>query len=148
MVPCSDLNAERFGCPIRHTSLAASLFQEQFPRPCEVGEEVRFEPESELRVGDQVGQLRAVRLDRGPLPFEHLRRYMDEIVTVSEDSMAHAMRELAHRARLVIEPSGAAAMGAHLAGSVRQSDADDARVVILSGENVDPDLFVRILAEG
>ena len=48
----------------------------------------------------------------GPLPFEHLRRFMDEIVTVTEDEMADAMRELAHRARLVVEPSGAASMAA------------------------------------
>jgi threonine dehydratase len=81
----------------------------------------------------------------GPLPFEHLRRFMDGIVTVSEDEMAEAMRQLAHRARLVIEPSGAAAMGAHLAGSVPRVDGDDARVVILSGGNVDPDMFIRIL---
>ncbi|MBA2632102.1 MAG: pyridoxal-phosphate dependent enzyme, partial [Chloroflexi bacterium] len=81
----------------------------------------------------------------GPLPFEHLRRFMDEIVTVSEDGMADAMRQLAKLARLVVEPSGAAAMGAHLAGSVPRSDGDDARVVILSGGNVDPDLYLRIL---
>src|SRR6186997_1638308 len=53
----------------------------------------------------------------GPLPFEHLRRFMDEIVTVTEDQMADAMRQLARRGRLVVEPSGAAAMGAHLAGA-------------------------------
>jgi len=81
----------------------------------------------------------------GPLPFEHLRRCMDEIVTVSEDGMADALRQLAKLARLVVEPSGAAAMGAHLAGSVPRSDGDDARVVILSGGNVDPDLYLRIL---
>ncbi len=51
----------------------------------------------------------------GPLPFEHLLRYLDGIVTVSEDEMAEAMRQLARRARLVVEPSGAAAMAAHLA---------------------------------
>ena len=33
----------------------------------------------------------------GPLPFEHLRRFMDEIVTVSEDELADAMRQLAHQ---------------------------------------------------
>ncbi|CAN5162661.1 threonine/serine dehydratase [soil metagenome] len=82
----------------------------------------------------------------GPLPFEHLRRFMDEIVTVAEDEMAEAMRQLARRARLVIEPSGAAAMGAHLAGSVPRPDGDDARVVILSGGNVDPELYLRILS--
>jgi threonine dehydratase len=82
----------------------------------------------------------------GLLPFEHLRRFMDAIVTVSEDGMADAMRQLARRARLVVEPSGAAAMGAHLAGSVPRVDGDDRRVVILSGGNVDPELFVRILS--
>jgi threonine dehydratase len=46
----------------------------------------------------------------------------------------------------VIEPSGAAAMGAHLAGSVPRAPGDDQRVVILSGGNVDPELFLRILA--
>src|SRR5918994_5414020 len=72
----------------------------------------------------------------GKLPFEHLRRFMDEIVTVSEDEMADAMRQVATRARLVVEPSGAAAMGAHLAGTVPRSEGDDARVVVLSGGNV------------
>jgi threonine dehydratase len=84
----------------------------------------------------------------GPLPFEHLRRFMDEIVTVSEDGMADAMRQLASRARLVVEPSGAAAMGAHLAGSVPRADGDDARVIVVSGGNVDPELYLRILGGG
>jgi threonine dehydratase len=84
----------------------------------------------------------------GPLPFEHLRRFMDEIVTVSEDEMAEAMRQLASRARLVVEPSGAAAMAAHLAGSVPRAEGDDARVVVISGGNVDPDLYLRILGGG
>ena len=97
------------------------------------------------QTGPHDGRRPAHELAR-PLPFEHLRRFMDEIVTVTEDEMADAMRQLATRARLVVEPSGAAAMGAHLAGSVPRSEDDDARVVVLSGGNVDPDLFVRILA--
>src|SRR5918996_2593642 len=36
----------------------------------------------------------------GLLPFEHLRRFCDGIVTVSEEGMAEAMRQLAQRARL------------------------------------------------
>ncbi len=82
----------------------------------------------------------------GPLPFEHLRRFMDEIVTVTEDQMAAAIRQLASRARLVVEPSGAAAMGAHLAGSAPRAAGDDARVVVISGGNVDPELYAEILA--
>ncbi len=84
----------------------------------------------------------------GPLPFEHLREFLDEVVTVSEEEIAEAMRALAHRARLVIEPSGAAAMAAHLAGRLGQPAGDDARVVILSGGNIDPDRFLEILSGG
>jgi threonine dehydratase len=80
----------------------------------------------------------------GPLPFEHLLRYCDGIVTVSEEEMAEAMRQLASRARLVVEPSGAAAMAAHLFDRVPRLDSD-VRVVVISGGNVDPELYARIL---
>jgi threonine dehydratase len=81
----------------------------------------------------------------GRLPVEHLRRDMDEIVTVSEAEIADAIRQLARRARLVVEPSGAAAMAAHLAGRAPQTDDDAARVIVISGGNVDPERFVEIL---
>jgi threo-3-hydroxy-L-aspartate ammonia-lyase len=82
----------------------------------------------------------------GQLPFEHLRRYLDEIVTVSEDEIGEAMRQLAARGRLVVEPSGAATMAAELAGAASRTDGDDARVIVVSGGNVDPDLYRRILS--
>ncbi len=79
----------------------------------------------------------------GPLPFVHLRAFMERIVTVSEDEIADAMRQLAVRARLVVEPSGAVGMAAHLAGRV--PDDGEPRVIVISGGNVDPDLYMRIL---
>ena len=82
----------------------------------------------------------------GPLPFEHLRRFMDEIVTATEEGMADAMRQLARRARLVVEPSGAVAMAAHLADAAPRRAGDDARVIVISGGNVDADLYLRVLA--
>ncbi|MGH2416873.1 MAG: threonine ammonia-lyase, partial [Candidatus Limnocylindria bacterium] len=82
----------------------------------------------------------------GWLPFLHLRRYMDEIVTVSEEGMAEAMRQLATRARLVVEPSGAAAMAAHLSGAAPQPEGDDQRVIVSSGGNVDAAAFAAILS--
>ncbi len=105
------------------------------------GHIVTWPPGQTLRTmadGLRVGHL-------GALPFEHLRRYMDEIVTVSEAQMASAMRELTARARLVIEPSGAASMAAHLSGAAARPAGDDRRVVILSGGNIDPDHLLRIL---
>jgi threonine dehydratase len=81
----------------------------------------------------------------GWLPFLHLRRFMDEIVTVTEDEMAEAMRQLATRARLVVEASGAAGMAAHLSGAAPQPEGDDNRVIVISGGNVDPLAFAEIL---
>ncbi|HET6380293.1 MAG TPA: threonine/serine dehydratase [candidate division Zixibacteria bacterium] len=82
----------------------------------------------------------------GWLPFVHLRRYMDEIVTVSEQAMTDAIRRLASGARLVVEPSGAAAMAAHLSGTAPQPDGDDHRVIVISGGNIDPRGLAEILA--
>jgi threonine dehydratase len=84
----------------------------------------------------------------GRLPFEHLRRFVDEIATVSEDELTDAMRQLAGRGRLVVAPCGAAAMAAHISGRVPQGDDDNARVVVISGGNVDPRRFAEILAAG
>ncbi|HET7684810.1 MAG TPA: threonine/serine dehydratase [Candidatus Limnocylindria bacterium] len=105
------------------------------------GKIVAWPAEQTLRTmadGLRVGHL-------GQLPWEHIRRYVDEIVTVSEAQIADAMRQLAARARLVVEPSGAASMAAHLVGAAERRDGDDRRVVILSGGNVDPERFLRIL---
>ncbi|HET7141288.1 MAG TPA: pyridoxal-phosphate dependent enzyme [Candidatus Limnocylindria bacterium] len=82
----------------------------------------------------------------GRLPFIHLRRYMDEIVTVAEEQLLEAIRQLASGARLVAEPSGAAAMAAHLSGAAPQPVGDDHRVVVISGGNLDPRTFAEILA--
>jgi threonine dehydratase len=81
----------------------------------------------------------------GWLPFLHLRRFMDEIVTVSEEEMAEAMRQLAARGRLVVEASGAAGMAAHLSTAAPQPEGDDHRVIVISGGNVDPVVFAEIL---
>jgi threonine dehydratase len=82
----------------------------------------------------------------GRLPFMHLRRYMDEIVTVSEEQMLDAIRRLAAGARLVVEPSGAVGMAAHLSGAASQPAGDDHRVIVISGGNLDPRGFAEILA--
>jgi threo-3-hydroxy-L-aspartate ammonia-lyase len=79
----------------------------------------------------------------GPLPFVHLRAFMERIVTVTEAEVADAMRQLALRARLVVEPSGAVGMAAHLSG--RTPAVEGPRVIVISGGNVDPELYSRVL---
>ena len=78
----------------------------------------------------------------GDLPFAHLSRYLDEIVTVTEDEIIDAVRHLATRAHLVAEPSGATALAAHLSG---RAGTDAARVVIVSGGNIDAERYAGIV---
>ena len=83
----------------------------------------------------------------GRIPFEHLRRYLDGIVTVSEDEIARAMVRASREARLVLEPSGATALAAWLFRApalARQGPV----VCILSGGNVDPARYDELLARG
>ncbi len=78
--------------------------------------------------------------------FAHLRARLDEIVTVTEEEIAHAVARLAHGARLVAEPSGALAAAAILAGRVTTTPGrPEATVAVVSGGNVDPELFVRMV---
>ena len=72
----------------------------------------------------------------GALPLAIAREAVDEIVTVTEDEIVEAMRLLLTRAKLYVEGSGAAPVGALLANKVRFPPG--ARVVaIVSGGNVD-----------
>jgi threonine dehydratase len=105
------------------------------------GEIVRWD--ASLTTRTEADGLRVEQL--GWLPFLHLRRYMDEIVTVSEEQMLDAIRQLASGARLVVEASGAAGMAAHLAGVAPRADGDDQRVVVISGGNLDLGRFAEIL---
>ena len=66
---------------------------------------------------------------------------MDEIVTVSEEQIADAMRRIAQEARLVAEPSGAVAA----AGALAHATEPGRTVAIVSGGNVDPALYASIL---
>lgn len=82
----------------------------------------------------------------GRIPFAILRRLLDGVVTVSEDDIKVAMLEAATRARIVAEPSGAlpiAAWRRHKADLPAEGDT----VMVVSGGNVDPDLYRRFLAE-
>ncbi|MGZ6341280.1 MAG: threonine ammonia-lyase [Candidatus Limnocylindrales bacterium] len=83
----------------------------------------------------------------GHLTFEHLRRYLDGVLTVEEDELKRAMYCAARDARLVLEPSGATTLAALLFRS-DELRAEGRVVAVLSGGNVEPDLYRGWLAEG
>jgi threonine dehydratase len=79
----------------------------------------------------------------GELPWEHITRLVDDVVTVTEDAIRQAMRRLATGSRLVAEPSGAVATAAYLTGSDLLPDGPV--VAVVSGGNVLPDLLAEVL---
>src|SRR5262249_852517 len=81
----------------------------------------------------------------GRLNFEHMRRHVDDILTVSEDEIRAAMRRIVMDARIVPEPSGAVTLAAWLFHSEELPSSKKA-VAVVTGGNVDPKLLAEILA--
>jgi len=75
-----------------------------------------------------------------PLTFDVLKKADAQAVSVSDDEVLRAMRYAFERLCLVLEPGGAAALAAVLAGKV---SVDHRSAVVLTGGNVDPATFVR-----
>jgi threonine dehydratase len=80
----------------------------------------------------------------GALTFPILRENVDRIVLVSDDEIRTAVRFLALRARVVVEPTGAVAAAAVLSGKIGLEPGSLVGVV-LSGGNIDPELLVSLL---
>jgi threonine dehydratase len=81
----------------------------------------------------------------GDLTFRHICELVDEIVTVTDEDISRAMVMLLERAKLVVEPAGAAAVSALMSGLVA---AETPTVAILSGGNIDPLLMMRVIDRG
>ncbi|MEI2808839.1 MAG: pyridoxal-phosphate dependent enzyme [Nocardioides sp.] len=81
----------------------------------------------------------------GDITFAAVRDYVDDIVTVSESSLAKALLSLVERAKQVVEPAGAAAFAAMMD---RPTAYATPAVVVLSGGNVDPLLLGKVIRFG
>jgi threonine dehydratase len=81
-------------------------------------------------------------LSIGNLPFAVLSSVVREAVHVSEDEIVAGVRFLFAEMGLTVEPSGAVTTAALLSGRAR---ATGSTVVVISGGNVDPDLFQRLV---
>jgi threonine dehydratase len=81
----------------------------------------------------------------GELTLAHIARYVDEVVTVTDESIARAVLFLVERAKQVVEPSGAAGLAALLTAT---GEYTEPVVVLLCGGNVDPLLLNRIIQSG
>jgi threonine dehydratase len=95
------------------------------------------------RVGSIADGLMTVR--PGDLTFEHVRAYVDEVVTVADTDMVKAIAWLYRNARLVVEPSGSVTTAAVMLGLGGFDASKGPVVAIVSGGNVEADRYAEFI---
>jgi len=109
-----------------------------FPGSLEAGKPVALDSMRTMADGIAVGL-------PGEITFEAVRDHVDQIVTVSEVSLSRALLSLIERAKMVVEPAGAAGVAAlldHPHGFAAPA------VAVLSGGNIDPLLLGKVIRHG
>lgn len=81
----------------------------------------------------------------GDVPFPIVRDLVDDVLTVAEADLSRALLLLLERAKLVVEPAGAAGVAALLAHPDRFEPPVG---VVVSGGNIDPLLMLRVIRHG
>ena len=81
----------------------------------------------------------------GEITYAHVARLVDDIVTVSDEALSRALLLCLERAKLVVEPAGAAAVAA-----IQESpdQFETPAVAVLSGGNIDPLLLLSVIRHG
>ena len=109
-----------------------------WPTSLAAGRPVRLHRMSTLADGIAVGE-------PTPLTFAHVSTLVDDMVTVAENQLSRAMLLCLERAKLVVEPAGAASVAAIMANPDR---FEPPVVAILSGGNIDPLVLVHVTEHG
>ena len=109
-----------------------------FPQSLQAGHPVPLRSMSTMADGIAVGL-------PGDVTFAAVRDLVDEVVTVSEASLSRAVLATLERAKMVVEPAGAAAVAAILDEPGRFTIPT---VGVLSGGNIDPLLLGKVIQHG
>jgi threonine dehydratase len=109
-----------------------------YPASLEAGRPVALQRMATMADGIAVGR-------PGDLPFALIQQVVDEVVTVSEAAISKALLLCLERAKLVVEPAGAAAVAAVLAEPERW---EPPMTAVISGGNIDPVLLLRVIQHG
>jgi threonine dehydratase len=83
----------------------------------------------------------------GAINFEHILRYVDDIITVKEDEIQRAVVYLSANPETVAEPSGAVAAAGFIFHAERLPRAKIS-VAIISGGNIDPVILEEFRGSG
>jgi threonine dehydratase len=111
-----------------------------YPPSLSVGQPVPLPTMTTMADGIAVGR-------PGDVPFALVQALVDGVVTVSEELISRALLFLLERAKLVVEPAGAAGVAAMLDDEIA-SQLRPPVVAVLSGGNIDPLLMMRVIRHG
>lgn len=109
-----------------------------YPASIEAGRPIALEAMHTMADGIAIGR-------PGDVPLEIIRESVVRVETVSEEEISRALLLLAERAKMVVEPSGAAGVAALMH---RRERFTGPVVAILSGGNIDPLVLMRVLHHG
>ncbi|WP_225729617.1 MULTISPECIES: threonine ammonia-lyase [unclassified Nocardia] len=112
-----------------------------WPGSLAAGKPVRAQHMSTMADGIAVGL-------PGAVPFAHVAEFVDTVVTVDEEELSRALLLCLERAKLIVEPAGAAGVAALMSTAARDLDLEGPVAVILSGGNIDPLLLTRVIGHG
>ena len=82
----------------------------------------------------------------GELTFDLCSKYVDEVVTVTDDEIASAILALMEKQKLVAEGAGALSVAAAMYGKL--PTADKKTVCVVSGGNIDVNILSRVINRG
>jgi len=109
-----------------------------FPASLEAGHPVALSSMSTIADGIAVGC-------PGEVTFRHVRDLVDRVAIVDEDALSRALLLCLERAKLVVEPAGAAAVAALMEDPTA---FEPPVVAVLSGGNIDPVLLSKVIRHG
>ena len=143
IVPCGGgglASGVALACPDAEIVIVEPDGWDDMKRSLEQGTIVPVEPDAPATLCDALQTPRV-----SPITYGILKDRAARALSVSDEEVGQAIRFALREHGLVVEPGGAVALAALLAGKV---EATDGTVVVLSGGNIDPELHARIVSEG
>lgn len=133
----AKLKAQELGRKVKVYAVQAELAA-AYPASLRAGKPVEVKTQPTIADGIAVAK-------PGKVPFDIIAKYVDKVVTVSEDEIAKGMLGVLERSKLVVEAGGAVGVAAVLAKKLKLKGKT---AIVLSGGNIDPLLLQRVIRHG
>ena len=142
VIPCGGgglASGIALACPGSEIFVVEPEGWDDMRRSLELGEIVPVFPDAPATLCDALQTPRV-----SPITFEILQERAAKAVAVNDSEVKQAVRFAWQELRLVVEPGGAVALAAILAGKVEPVEKT---IAVISGGNVDPELHARIISQ-